>query len=155
MFRSLNSRILLSYIVVILICLLIVGLGLLVFVRTSPLWTRGTFLRLDAAVQTTTPLLRHTAAEPRPSDQRTERILLSTANDQNLRGLLLDDDGYVLFDTEGDWQNRQLPDIVQIRAMNTTKKQGTFEDVDGTRWAYVAEALSPASATDHRRVLGL
>jgi hypothetical protein len=35
MFRSLSSRLLLSYITVILVCLALVGLGLLLFVRTS------------------------------------------------------------------------------------------------------------------------
>ena len=152
MLRSLNSHILLSYIVIILICLLVVGLGLFVFVRTGPLWTRGTFLRLDAAVQATVPLLRRAAAEPGPASQHTERILLDAADDQDLRILLLDNTGRVLFDTDGDWQNQQLPDLVQIRIPNVLRKQGAFEASDGTRWAYVAEALSTARTEDRQFV---
>ena len=49
MFRGLSSRLLLSYVLIILVCLIVVGLSLLLFVRASPLWTRGTALRLEAA----------------------------------------------------------------------------------------------------------
>ena len=51
MFRSINARPLFSYIVVILVCLALVGLGLLLFVRNSPLWTSTSFLRLEAAAR--------------------------------------------------------------------------------------------------------
>ena len=59
MFRSLNSRLLLSYVAVTVVCLVLVGLGLLLF--AGSLWTRETFWRLEAAAQATLLALRRPA----------------------------------------------------------------------------------------------
>ncbi|MEE8392273.1 MAG: hypothetical protein V3S14_15965 [Anaerolineae bacterium] len=93
MFRSLNFRLLLSYVVVILVCLTLVGLGLFLFVRSSPLWTSAAFLRLEAAARATIPtLLRANTAE------RFEDLLTQAAEEQEVRMLLLNDRGVVRFD---------------------------------------------------------
>jgi hypothetical protein len=61
MFRNLNTRLLSSYAAVILVCLALVGFGLLLFV--PPAWTRTVHQDLQRALQATLPSLRR-ATQP-------------------------------------------------------------------------------------------
>jgi len=152
MLHSLNSRLLFSYVIVILVCLMVVGLGLFVFVRTSTLWSRGTFLRLEATARVTIPLLHRTSSTGELTDQRTEHLLKQAAVSQDIRILLLDDTGQVRFDTDGEWQDEELPNIVQPRLPKASRTQGAFIAPDGTRWAYVGEVVSAADNGDRQVV---
>ena len=62
MLRSLNSRLLLSYVSVILICLTLVLLVLFVFTLTSPLWVRSATLDLEVHAQAALQALRQAGA---------------------------------------------------------------------------------------------
>jgi len=141
MLRSLNSRLLISYVAVILICLLTVGLGLLVFVRTSPLWSRGTFLRLEATARATNAVLHRAESREGWSTQDTEHLLEQAADVQGVRILLLDRSGGVRFDTDDEWQNTRLRSVIRPAYQGSTHTQGVIVGPGGARWAYVAEAL--------------
>lgn len=137
MFRSLNTRLLLSYVVVILACLTVVGLGLLLFVRASPLWTTVAFLQLEAAARAALPTFRQ--AGPL-SPQRLQTLLAQIAEEQEVRVLLLDSAGAIRFDSEGAWESAQLKEI--HRAPTTQGRlRGNFVAPTGGRWAFVGQLL--------------
>lgn len=147
MLRSLNSRLLLSYVSLILICLLAVGLGLLVFVHTSPLWARGTFLRLEATARATNAVLHRAESRNGWSAQDTEHLLAQASDVQGVRILLLDRSGRVRFDTNDEWQNTRLPNVTRSAFLGSTRTQGIIAGPEGSRWAYVAESL-PSTGSD-------
>lgn len=136
MFRSLNSRLLLSYVVVILVCLVLVGLGLLLFVRASPLWTGAAFLRLEAAARATMPALQRAG----PSEHLPD-LLAQAAEEQEVRILLLDGAGTIVFDSEGAWEGERLEQTTGTPVVRGHVR-GTFTAPIGGHWAFVAQALS-------------
>jgi signal transduction histidine kinase len=146
MLRSLNSRLLVSHVAVVLVCLALVGLGLLVFVRTSPLWTLGMVLRLDAVARATMPVIqRGGPAGSLPPEQLYAALDQAAedqaAEDQEVRVLLLDGEGKVLFDSEGEWLARTFPEVPPAVPPRAPRTRGAFTDPGGGRWVYVAETL--------------
>jgi len=150
MFRSLNSRLLLSYAGVILVCLVLVGLGLLLFVRASPLWTGATLLRLEATAWATTPaLLRAGPLQDLPPEQL-HSLLAEAAEEQGTRILLLDGKGIIRFDSEGTWEGAHLAEVARTQ-VKRNRVRGTFEGPGGGRWAFVGQVLSGAG--DGRQIV--
>jgi len=137
MFRSLHSRLLLSYTLVILVCLALVGMGLFLFVRTSPLWASATYLRLEAVARAT---LAQAGRPGEISPQRLETVLAQVAEEQGVRTLLLDDTGTVRFDSEGTWEEEQLEEVARARPVKETVR-GTFTAPTGGRWAFVGKVI--------------
>jgi len=149
MFRSLNSRLLLSYVLVILVCLAVVGLGLLVFVRTSsPLWTRETVVRLEAAARATTQVLRQAGPLESLPPERLRTLLEQVAEvtgEQEVRVLVLDTQGAVRFDSEKEWEREHLAlDEAARTPVVPGRIQGTFlapTGGRGQRWIFVAQVM--------------
>jgi two-component system OmpR family sensor kinase len=135
MFRSLNSRLLLSYITVLLVCLALVGLGLLLFVRSSPLWTSAAYLRLEAAARATSPALRQA-----DSPETLHSLLAQAAEEQEVRMLVLDATGTVSFDSEGRWEGERLEEAIRS-PITRGRARGTFAAPTGVRWAFVGQAV--------------
>ena len=146
MFHSLNSRLLLSYVVVILVCLALVGLGLLLFVRASPLWTSAAFLRLEAAAQATLPILQRADQSERLPD-----LLAQAAEDQQVRILLLNRAGMIRFDSEGTWEGEQLDETPHSPVVRGHIR-GTLAAPTGGRWTFVGQTL-PTSGGERQVVL--
>ena len=145
MFRSLNSRLLLSYVAVIVVCLILVGLGLLLFVRSSPLWRGLALVRLEAAARATMPsLLEESRSGAVPSD-RLAALLAQTAEEQEVRILLLDDAGTIRFDSEGTWEGDRLEAATRVPGV-LGRSRGTFAAPTGDRWAFVGQALPSQDA---------
>jgi len=140
MFRSLHSRLLLTYIVVILVCLALVGLGLLLFVRTSPLWTYAASLRLEAAARATIPPLLRAGPADLPAPERLRALLAQAAEDQQVRILLLDEAGMVRFDSGGAWEGKRLEETARAPAAQGHSR-GTFIAPTGGRWAFVGQMV--------------
>ena len=135
-----HSRLLLSYVVVILVCLVLVGLGLLLFVRASPLWTRAALPELEAAARATIPgLLRVGQLETLPPEQL-HALLAQAAEDQEVRVLLLDARGTVRFDSAGTWEGWRLDDVSRAPALRGSV-QGTLTAPTGGRWAFFGQAV--------------
>jgi two-component system OmpR family sensor kinase len=146
MFRSLNSRLLLSYVTVILVCLALVGLGLLLFVRSSPLWTSAAYLRLEAAARATVPTLRQA-----DSPETLHNLLTQAAEDQEVRILLLDATGTVSFDSDGKWEGERLEEATRSSVVRG-RARGTFAAPAGVRWVFVGQAV-PMPGDDRQMVL--
>lgn len=140
MFDSLNSRLLASYIAIVLICLILVGLGLLLFVRTSPLWTGRAFLRLEAAAQATIPALQR-AGQPGalPPDQM-QALLDQAADEQEVRVLLLDEGGTIRFDSDGAWLGQRIVEAVPTPPPRGASR-GVFTVPGQGPWAFVARVI--------------
>jgi len=141
MFGRLNTRLLLTYILVTLVCLALVGLGLLVFVRQSPLWTQTTYARLDAAARATLPLLL------RAPQTDVRNLLDEAAEAQDVRILLVDRGGEVHVDTAGSWEGDELtlnlrPGMPGMGRHSLVR--GVLRDDGGGRWTFVGGRL-PAS----------
>jgi two-component system OmpR family sensor kinase len=140
MLRSLNFRLLLSYIFVILVCLALVGLGLLLFVRASPLWTRAAALRLEAVAQATIPALRRVGPLATLPPEKLEALLAQAAEDQGVRVLLLDGAGMVRFDSGGAWEGERLEEVTRAPAARD-RVRGTFVAPSGGRWAFSGQVV--------------
>ena len=151
MFRSLHARLLLSYIAVILVCLALVGLGLMLFVRASPLWTGAAILRLEAVARATMPAIRRAGPLEGLPVERLQALLARAAEQQGTRILLLDDGGRVGFDTEGAWAGEVLSEVVRRRALRPTRITGTFRAPSGGHWVFVGEVV--AAPSDGRHII--
>jgi signal transduction histidine kinase len=147
MFRSLNFRLLISYVLVTLVCLALVGLWLLVFVRTSPLWTNLIALRLDAAARATMPTLRSELNSP----EALSSLLAAAADEQEVRILLMDDRDVVRFDSEEAWVGEQLEEVTRLRTVQS-RIQGTFTGPNGGQWIFAGQML-PTSSGGRQSVL--
>jgi signal transduction histidine kinase len=146
MLRNLNFRLLISYIFVILVCLTLVGLGLLVFLRTSPLWTNLITLRLEATARATIPTLRPGIANP----EILPRLLAEAAESQEVRILLVDNQNIVHFDSNNAWTREQLQNV-RTRVVQD-RIQGTFTGPNGGQWIFAGRT---ATAPDSGRQLVL
>ncbi len=141
MFRSLNFRLLLSYVAIILVCLALVGLGLLLFVRTSPLWTRAATQRLEDAERATMQSLLQEGRQQTLTQERFHDLLAQAAEKNEVRVLLLDGAGKVRFDTEEGWMGRNFSKMVRLRTPPPPRLQGVFTGPDGQRWVFVGNVL--------------
>jgi two-component system OmpR family sensor kinase len=142
MFRSLNSRLLLSYIAVVLVCLAVVGLGLFLFVQTSPLWTRVNSLTLEAAARATMPVIARAGRPDEIPPEQFHALLAQAATEQDVRILLLDNTGRIDFDSAGQWEGSQITQIARSR--RSRPLQGFFAAPDGQRWIFFGEAVPAA-----------
>jgi two-component system OmpR family sensor kinase len=144
MLRSLNSRLLLSYIFVILVCLVLVGLGLFLFVRASPLWTSAALLQLDAATREAISTLRQAGPLQTLPPEQLRALLTQIAQEQEVRLLLLDSGGTVRFDSERAWEGKRIEETT--RAPNAQGRvRGDFTAPTGGRWAFVGQVLTAQS----------
>ncbi len=159
MFRNLNSRLLLSYVVIVLVCLAVVGLGLLVFVRTSPLWTNAVFVRLEAAARQAMVSLQEAGPLAKLPPERLRALLTQAAEEQGVRNLVLDAEGTVRFDSQGAWEGRtldvraeQLEDLARARSVRGYSR-GTFSAPAGSsvggRWAFVGHGVAAPGGGQH------
>jgi signal transduction histidine kinase len=142
MLRSLNTRLLLSYVAVILVCLTLVGLGLLLFVRTSPLWNRATALQLEAAARATMPLLPRPGSEGALTPDQLQLLLEQAAEAQGVRTLLLDENGTVLFDSAGTWTGSEFRWVARrARLSRGPRISGALTLPSGPPWTFVGEVI--------------
>jgi two-component system OmpR family sensor kinase len=147
MFRSLNFRLLISYVFIILVCLTLVGLGLLVFLRTSPLWTNLTTLRLEATARATMPTLRPGIAAP----ETFPRLLAEAAENQEVRILLVDSQNIVRFDSNNAWMREHLQNM--RTRVDQDKVQGTFTGPNGGQWIFVGRTVPAPGGSGRQLVL--
>jgi two-component system OmpR family sensor kinase len=142
MFRSLNTRLLISYVLVILVCLTLVGLGLFLFVRASALWNRPTHQRLEEAERETMQLLLQGEPLRELTRDQVQGLLIQAATEHRVHILLLDDRGTVRFDTDGEWIEQDLAQAIRPQSQNPPQRsQGAFTAPDGRQWLFIAQVL--------------
>jgi len=134
MFRSLNSRLLLSYVVVILVCLLVVALGLLVALRIRQVQQRFVYQRLGDVARLTIVAVRGRNVGP----ERLAPLLRRVDQDRNMRILLLDSQGNVVLDSRDEWESQNLLESARFDRDPEGNLQGSFTDAGGRTWLFVA-----------------
>ncbi|GIV81268.1 MAG: hypothetical protein KatS3mg051_0622 [Anaerolineae bacterium] len=160
--KTLRSRLLLSYVAVLLILLALVGFVLLAFLATRPLPTGDIISDLTAV------LLDVRAAEGarlgvggqqsgmgwrtrlNAYEQLLTDYLATLSAQRGVRALLIDGDGTVRYDSQGTLVAgssvalvEQMPLVPTNRMRLNTLVQGRFRDPQGDEWLYVAQPLFP------------
>ncbi|HML23776.1 MAG TPA: ATP-binding protein [Aggregatilinea sp.] len=152
MLHSLRTRLLASYVAILLIMLCLIGLVLLLFLRTRPLPT-DTLIRdltgtlLDVRV---TEVVRLEGRLNNSVTAEVSTLLSSEAAARDFRLMVVNEDNTVEFDsnetfdvgtalTEVDREPLVRPTASRTAAIY----QGRFLDPDGTEWIYVAQPLRP------------
>lgn len=145
MIRSLNLRFLLSHLAVVIVCLLVAGLALLAALRLGQIEQRLVFQRLTDVGQVTSVALRGRDVEP----GRASRLLQYLDETRDIRVMLLDAEGTVIFDTRGEWtQETVLRTAIYVRD-EKGNLQGTYEDREEQTWTFVAIPRAGATETQH------
>lgn len=152
MFRSLRSRLLLSYLIVIGVVLLIVLIVLPVTI--SQFRNRLTQRPLSIISRT---VQRELTAQGRQSDRpiNVEQILLTVAETQNVRVILVETQSErILFDTKTDsgWVGQKLNEVGRFGLFNNNPTQdsngasGQFRANDGSQWIFFSQLMSGRGA---------
>ncbi len=105
MFRSLRSRLWISYAFLILVVLLIVGVGVILALRDSPLLYRQTAAKIKLAETLVVNRLEVLGGR---SAERAERLMQTEAENRALRFLILDGQGNVVAEYKSKDTNSQL-----------------------------------------------
>jgi signal transduction histidine kinase len=132
MFTTLHSRLLISYIVIILICLTLGALTLILVAR--PIQERLLTARLSAQVTLAIPRVRNLLERGLSPEQVAERLVGVTSR-RDARFLLLDGKGRVLGDTDGEWGGQSVTDV-PTGSNGQPQNTGTFAGPDGTAQLY-------------------
>ena len=148
---SLRSRLLVSYVVILLVTLTLVGVMLVVFLRsrpvpTGPLVQDLTTTLLDIGVRSLGEVSILT-----PEGQRQAEII-SFLNEEALlsdkRLMILTSDERVVYDSAGGYPQNSIVNTVEREVLlsagtrpRTVITQGRFRDPDGSEWIYVSQML--------------
>ncbi len=143
MFRSLNVRLLLSYVAVVLVCLLVAGLALLAALRLRQTQQRIVFQRLSDLAQITAIVLRGRGIEPKQAT----RVLQHLDEAREVRVLILDARGNVVFDSQGAWKGQSFLEGARFERDAEGNLRGTFNDAEGRTWLFVALTRPDESAS--------
>jgi len=131
---SLRTRLLLSYALVIIVCVAIMGVALLFLLRDAPVQKRLVTARLTLEAATITRLLRTPLQNGVAPDQIMRR-LQNIGDRTDSRIFLIDaQSGQILADTDNSLTNRNLFNLGAPQRLNNTLF-GEFNE-GGTRWLY-------------------
>lgn len=144
MFASLRTRLLMSYIAIILAMLCVVTLALIVLLVNNPVARRAVYQNLTVVARSTAPLLQNVPPE------RINDRLASIAEVNDIRIVRIGPGAVVQFDSDGKIEpgtaldlDRQLPP--------QTIQQGIFRDQAGNTWLYIA--TPPVRGPDNTRIV--
>ncbi len=129
---SLRARLLISYLVVIVVCLTLAALTLLLIAR--PLQQRMATVRLSAQVALAIPRVEAMLERGLGPEQIAQRLAAGTAR-QGTRLLLVDKQGRVLADTGGEWTNQSVDDV-PLSPSGQPQDRGSLTGPDGSRLVY-------------------
>lgn len=141
MFRSLSSRLLLTYMLVAGLVLALVGASLFIFLLRNPLPQRQAYIRLGAVLELVRA--RPEALSPPSRPAQLERSLNWIDEAANARAILIDARGGIL----GDSRDGSLPPpaaTLRALAASASVRRGNFRDGEGNRYLYVSQPLSDA-----------
>ncbi|HZU86575.1 MAG TPA: HAMP domain-containing sensor histidine kinase [Anaerolineaceae bacterium] len=142
MFRSLRSRLWITYAFLILTVLLIVGVGVVLALRDSPLLYRQTAARIKVAE---TVLVNRLDAVGGRATDRAQRLLETESSDRQLRFLILDQQGQVIEDYFDSSINSQLSGFVlpvSGSASEDILTVQTMQDQRNRTWIYSIALLN-------------
>ncbi len=139
MFSSLRARLLISYILIILVCLSLAALTLILVAR--PIQQRLLTRRLEAQVRLAAPLVGTMLERGLSPDQITERLARRGLG-RGARLLLLDEQGLVLGDTGGEWNGQRLGDV-PLTSEGKPRPSGTLSVPGGSGMTYAGAPAGP------------
>lgn len=131
MFRSLRTRLWLSYFAVVSLALCVIAAGLLIYFLRNPLADRDATQRMRA-ILTSLPQI------PEDFTNRLIAIRFAERLDErfDVRVLLLDEQGTTLFDS----RTATHPELFFTR-VNVRQSNGIVRDADGNQWLYVTRRV--------------
>jgi len=129
MFNSLRARLWLTYAVIILLILSILGLGLFIYVIRNPIIDRQAIQRLDIALSFIQRQLNDRTFLLRQNQEYIKRISESLS----IRLLMFNQDNELLLDTEPEESSILWPDNDQ-----ESQLRRRINDLDGKTWLYVS-----------------
>ncbi len=129
MFNSLRARLWLTYAIIILLILSILGLGLLIYVIRNPIIDRQAIQRLDIALTFIQRQLNNRSLSLRQNQEYFDRISESLT----IRLLLFSPKRKLLLDTEPE----EFSILWPVNDQNPPT-QGRINDLDGKTWLYVS-----------------
>jgi signal transduction histidine kinase len=132
MFSSLRARLLISYVIVIVVCLALAALTLILFLR--PIQQRLTTARLVGQAAVTVPRVQALLERGLAPEQIADRFATVTAR-RGTRVLLLDKQGRVLGDTDDAWVGRMVSDVPRSPG-GQPQNSGTLTGPDGAPMLY-------------------
>jgi len=132
MFTSLRARLWLTYAILIMLILSILGIGIFVYVIRNPVIDRQALGRLDAALALIQRQLNERSFTPRENFQYFERI----SNSLSIRLILFSSERDVVFDTQTDESS-----IIWPEGDKTPLVKGKIDDEAGNTWLYSSVVL--------------
>ena len=140
MFKSLRSRLWLTYFLLILVVVSVVSVGVLVALARSNINERAAILRLRVAEASASARLEQASD---PGKQRVQAILQNEARRFNLRLAILNTNGVALFDTvPGTKSTDPILSAPLSPNSGNLNQAAVFRDVNGRAWLYTLHALS-------------
>jgi signal transduction histidine kinase len=137
---------LISFITVLLVCLILVGLGLFLFVSSTPLGRQAVVLRLEEAARASISLI----LQQEPQDlQAIYPLLDQAAVEYEVRILALDADGRVVYDSAQNWVGRDF--AINLRPRPSPRPEGVFTGPEGRTWLFVGLPLAGEGQREPRR----
>ncbi len=127
MFTSLRARLWLTYAIIILLILSILGIGIFVYIIRNPLIDRQALVRLDAALAIIQRQINERSILPGDYQQYLNRISDSLA----IRLILYGPEGDSVLDSEP-----ESPKIIRPDSDPNPQLRGQLNDQDGKTWLY-------------------
>ncbi len=138
MLNSLRTRLIISYVLVVLVCVFVIGLALLVLLRTTPVVTRFDYLRL---AETTRAVIEDNPPRGINTDNVSiESYLLTLAEMSDLRVLLVTADRRVHLDSavlQGKTTAGDIPELPNQRRPSDAGGGEFVTDASNGQWQYV------------------
>ena len=139
MFSSLRSRLIVSYIFVVLVCLLLVGLSLLFFIRSNAIVERLDYNRLTEVARTA---LRGQEPPRANNSDDLNRFALDVATANGTRVLLVNNAGRVKADSAVAAGEAVPGDIAQVEILPNAQR-GVVRDSARQAWLFVSRPAGP------------
>ena len=129
MFTSLRARLWLTYAIIILLILTIVGLGIFVYIIRNPVVDRQAIQKLDFALT----LMKRQLNERNITLDRSRDYIYKISDSLSFRALLFDSNRNLIVDTQSDSSSITLPPDQGAKS-----SRGRINDQDGKTWLYVS-----------------
>jgi two-component system OmpR family sensor kinase len=140
---SLRARLLISYIVVIVVCLTLAALTLILVAR--PIQQRLITARLAGQVALTAPRVEALLERGFSLEQISAR-LTAVGVRRDVRLLLVDQQGRILGDTDGEWEGQLVSDLPRSPD-GTLQSSGALTGPDGSRLVYAGGVAGQGTAS--------
>ncbi|MBI3242001.1 MAG: HAMP domain-containing histidine kinase [Chloroflexi bacterium] len=139
MFNSLRSRLIASYILIVVVCLLLVGISLLFFIRSNSIVERIDVSHLTEVARTA---LRPNTLPAGISVDELNRLATDVAAANEVRVMFVDESGRVAVDSAVLSNEVPAGDIPQVE-LRPNAQRGVVRDAANQTWIYISRPAGP------------